>query len=217
MRTASLWGAPPSRFYRFLRRVRENTKSSHPSLGVLGCADGKFVLPAARAGFHVLAVDVDAVALFGGQKPWVGDTYVRMPGLAARLAEEGLENRVKVVQSDFTQMETPSVLLDGVFVSGAIQYSLNLPSGADEILGALLRFVTPRGLFYIDYMLPYETKYQGRPNCPTATWWKGRATTLEGWQVIHHRVLPPVLDHAHVEFPVDHYHQWGHLLLQRTC
>jgi len=155
-------------------------------LAVLGCADGKFVLPAARRGFSVLAVDVDHVALYGGPKPGIGG-LVSMPGLVSRLGTEGLVRRVDVVCADFATV-TPRPM-DSVFISGAIQHSRNLPRTAEELLNAALGFVRPGGLFYLDYMLPYEAKYIGRPNCPGAEWWRQRLTRLDGWHVVHHRGL----------------------------
>jgi SAM-dependent methyltransferase len=212
LRTASLWGKPPSRFYRFLGKVSSLTCDSSPSLAALGCADGKFVLPAARRSFNVLAIDVDHVALYGGLKPGIGGV-VHMPGLVARLKAENLAQRVDVVCADFATIRPRP--MDSVFVSGAIQYSHNLPRTAEEILDAALSFVRPGGLFYLDYMLPYEAKYIGRPNCPDAGWWRQWLARPQGWHVMYHRVLPPVRDPAHVEFPVDHFHQWGHVLMQR--
>lgn len=212
MKTASLWGRPPTRFYRFLDLVASNPGGKR-ELTVLGCADGKFVLPAARRKFNVLAVDIDSVALYGGAKEGVGG-QVTMPGLVARLEAEGLSSQVKVLCADFTELKPEP--MDAVFTSGSIQYSCNMPKTADALLQAALGFVRPGGLFYIDYMLPYEVKYIGRPNCPDAAWWRQKAAELNDWTVMHHRVLQPTRDIAHVEYPVDHYHQWGHLLMRRS-
>jgi hypothetical protein len=212
VKTASLWGHPPSRFYRFLKLVGAS-RDAEATLAVLGCADGKYVLPAARKQFKVLAVDIDEVSLYGGLKPGTGG-LVSMPGLVSRLQVEHLSDQVEVVHGDFVEMVPRPT--DAVFISGAIQYSHNLPNTAEKLLTAALLFVGLRGLFYIDYMLPYETKYIGRPNCPDAAWWRRWVSGLDGWNVLHHRVLRPTRDPAHVEFPVDHVHQWGHLLMRRS-
>jgi hypothetical protein len=189
------------------------TQGAQFDLCVLGCADGKFVLPAARRGLRVHAVDVDTIALFGGMKPGVeGDVYV--PGLCARLQREGLEDLVTVHQRDLRTAPQYSARL--VFTSGAIQYSLNLPASADELLRAVVARVAPGGLLYIDYMLPFEDKLKGRPNCPPREFWRAWAAKLSDFEVLHNRVLPPVLDRAHVEMPFDHYHQWGHLMARRN-
>jgi hypothetical protein len=212
LKTASLWGPPPSRFYRFLESIIVSC-GTNPELTIIGCADGKFVLPAARKGLKVRAIDIDVTALYGGAKPGV-DGEVVVPGLVSRLKAEGLLGSVEVICSDFTKINPrPSA---AVFTSGSLQYSYNLPKSASELLACLMTFVAPRGLLYIDYMLPYERKYIGRPNCPDAEWWRKEMKELNGWQVLHHRVLPPIRDRAHVEFPVDHFHQWGHVLLRRS-
>lgn len=214
-RTTSLWGRPPSRYYAYLRRLEEHVNDRKPSLAVLGCADGKFVLPAARRGFHVSAVDLDGVALFGGLKPVGVGGPVEMPGLTARLKAEGLTKTVEVVQCDFAEVAAPS-LHDGVLTSGAIQYSRNMPRDADYMLTAAIRYARQGGFVYLDYMLPYEAKYVGRPNCPPAEWWRSHLSSRSDIEVLYNRVLKPTLDRAHVEYPVDHYHHWGHALLRRT-
>jgi hypothetical protein len=100
-------------------------------------------------------------------------------------------------------------------MSGVIQYSNNMPATPDDLLNSAFRFVRSGGFFYLDYMLPFEDKYKGRPNCPEAIWWKAWLRQLEGWKVLYNRVLPPVRDFPHVEFPEEHFHQWGHVLLRR--
>ena len=95
-RTKSLWGNPLSRYYNFLKRVENEFQSSALSLSVLGCSDGKFVLPAARKGYKVLAVDIDEIAIKGGTKTGP-EGEVFMEGLISRLKKEELENQVKVL------------------------------------------------------------------------------------------------------------------------
>jgi hypothetical protein len=34
------------------------------------------------------------------------------------------------------------------------------------------------------------------------------------WKIIYNKVMPIQLEKAHVDMPVDHYHQWGHLCVQ---
>ena len=213
-KTSSLWGTPPTRYYRYLQRVQEHTGSAHPTLAIIGCADGKFVLPAARRGFRVWAIDIDETALFGGYKT-DPTGKVHMPGLASRVATEGLEELVEVVHGDFVE-SPPGRQFDAVFTSGALQYSNNTERSLEQMVDLVGDCVRPEGLLYIDYMLPYEEKYKGRPNCPEAAWWKEYFGRHDRWDVAYHRVMPPTLDRAHVEYPVDHYHQWGHVLAQRV-
>lgn len=213
IRTKSLWGEPPSRFYRLLNRTEalfDRTQSLR--IAILGCADGKFVLPAARRGHFVLAIDVDSVALFGGEKPGIGGK-VWMPGLVSRLEQERLRSQVRVVHGDFAR-DAPIRLSHLVFTSGAVQYSRNTSNPMRVMVERMKSYVTRGGLLYVDYMLPSEDKYVGRQNCPGRREWT-RYFQDSAWSLIYNRVLPPVVDRAHVEYTVDHYHHWGHLLVQR--
>ena len=214
VRTKSLWGPPPSRYYRLLRRAERLLGTRRPlTVAILGCADGKFVLPAARRGHRVVAIDVDPVALYGGEKPGLNGP-VWMPGLVWRLDREGLRQRVQVVNGDFAR-DAPVFRCQLVLTSGALQYSRNCTNPMSSMIRSVKRYVAPGGLLYVDYMLPYESKYQGRQNCPGREAWN--EYFLESrWRFFYNRVLPPVIDRAHVEYPVDHLHQWGHLLTQRV-
>ncbi|MGI8426324.1 MAG: hypothetical protein ACR2M4_06940 [Actinomycetota bacterium] len=213
MRTQSLWGKPPSRFYRLLRRL-DRALGAGWELVVLGCADGKFVVPAARKGVRVYAVDCDEVALFGGRKAQPCGTTVLMEGLRRRLEREELESLVEIRHADFVAQRAPR-RFTAVLTSGAIQYSRNVRYSADEIMCRIIEYVAPAGYLYVDYMLPWEAKYHGRPNCPDEEWWRWWSRRLAGWKVLYNRVLRPTRDPAHVEYPVDHYHRWGHLLMYR--
>lgn len=215
MKTASLWGTPPTRFYTYLRRLKDRSTDGELSLAVLGCADGKFVLPAARQGIKVWAIDIDELTLFGGYKESEGES-VHVPGLAARLKAENLEHLVEITHGSFFDVH-PNRTFDGVFTSGSFQYSNNIERGLDNMVTQVGSLVRDGGLLYIDYMLPYEEKYQGRPNCPEADWWKDYFRSNPEWNVIYNRAMPPTLDKAHLDYPVDHYHQWGHLLAERRA
>jgi SAM-dependent methyltransferase len=181
-------------------------------LAIVGCSDGKFVLPAARRGHAVFAIDTDETALFGGTK--LGpEGRVEMPGLFSRLQVEGLSERVMLVHGDFVEHRPPTPC-HAVLTSGAVQYSRNLIHTLDALVGALQAYVAPGGYLYIDYMLPMEAHQAERENFPAKERWT-RFFDSPGWQLLYNRVLPPVFERAHVDNPVDHYHHWGHLLAHR--
>jgi len=72
----SIWGKPNRSFYRFLAMIE--TVGLPKTLCVLGCSDGKFVIPAARKGFSVLALDIDTIALYGGEIDLLGEKVVNV-------------------------------------------------------------------------------------------------------------------------------------------
>ena len=211
MKTKSLWGTPPSRYYGFLRRVEKQFDSDSLMLCVLGCSDGKFVLPAARRGYYVLAIDIDRTAIFGGEKSGPnGPVY--MEGLHYRIKKENLKERVKVACEDFVEYKKTEKF-HAVWTSGAINYSYNLKHKIHDIIQNVKSFVLPNGYIYFDYMLPLETVHLTRENYFP----KGELAkyfTKGKWNIIYDRVLPPLVEKAHVDMPVDHRHHWGHLCVQ---
>jgi SAM-dependent methyltransferase len=208
-----MWGRPPKRYYQFLRFVEGSTDLQKLRVAILGCSDGKFVLPAARRGHHVLGIDVDEIALFGGTKLGPhGGTH--MPGLLARLQAENLEKSADVVHADFVEYQ-PTVQYHAVFTSGSVQYQRNLKHPVHSIVVAIQSFVAPGGFLYVDYMLPSEPEQLDRANYLSKEAWKCFFPEPT-WTVLYNRVLPPLLDRAHVDFPIDHFHTWGHLLVRRN-
>jgi SAM-dependent methyltransferase len=208
-----MWGNPPSRFYRLLQIVEAAFPVRSLSIAILGCSDGKFVLPAARRGHRVLAIDIDRVALFGGEKPGVGGV-AWMPGLVARLQQEKLHDRVNVIEADFVGGGPPQRAAHLAVTSGSIQYSRNLRHSVRAIVASIQSYVRPRGYLYVDYMLPTEEKHRERENFLVRGALRALFPATE-WQILYDRVLPPQPEKAHVDNPVDHFHHWGHLLARR--
>lgn len=213
-RTASSWGSPPSRYYRFLAHVERLFPERKPSLTVVGCADGKFVLPAARRGWRVFAIDVDARMIDGcDPDPDIG-VPVPVPGLMNRLDREGLAERVHVVRGDFMTANLPAT--DALWTSGALQYSNNIPYGIEALTDRLGMLVQENGRVYIEYMLPAEHRLQGRPNCPPASWWV-ESFPLRGWSILSHTHAYEEPDGPHPYAPWQHAHSWGRILAARRC
>jgi cyclopropane fatty-acyl-phospholipid synthase-like methyltransferase len=185
-------------------------------LAVLGCSDGKYVLPAARRGIEVIAVDIDEVSLFGGTKVGVDGSDVHMPGLVWRLAVEGLGDRVTVVHDDLAtvRLDPPC---DLVFISGAIQYAVNLRHSMTDLIGNVQACVAPGGRLFVEYMLPVEARHQGRANYLPPEVWTSMVST-DGWTVTSNRVAPAGFDRrTDVEVRAKHrYTQWGFLHAVRT-
>jgi hypothetical protein len=203
MRTSSLWGKPPTRYYNFIRMVETTFPSTALRVAILGCSDGKFVLPAARRGHSVLAMDIDETALFGGNKRGPNGA-IHMPGLRKRLRAEHLSHLVSIVNADFIEYRSRRPF-HAVFTSGAVQYSRNLKHPFETVIERLKAFVANQGYIYVDYMLPIEDQHKGRDNYPTKEAWSC-FFEAKGWRLIHNRVLPPLFERAHVDNPVDHYH-----------
>jgi hypothetical protein len=211
-RTASSWGSPPSRHYRFLSHVERLFPNRKPSLTVVGCADGKFVMPAARRGWRIFAVDVDTRMIDGCEaEPSIG-VPVPVPGLMRRLDEEGLGRLVNVVRGDFMTSDLPPA--DALWTSGALQYSNNIPYGIEALTDRLGTLLHGNGRVYIEYMLPVEQRFESRPNCPPLSWWV-ESFPLRGWSILSHTHAYETPDGPHPYAPWHHVHSWGRLLAAR--
>ena len=60
MKTKSIWGAPPKRIYNILKFVED--QNPHFTTCIVGCSDGKFLMPFARAHHEVTGYDIDEIA-----------------------------------------------------------------------------------------------------------------------------------------------------------
>ncbi len=213
-RNGSTWGKPSGRYFRFLSRVGREALGRAPSLTVVGCADGKFVLPAARRGWDVAAIDVDSRMIDGcPPEPALG-VPEPVAGLRERLRREGLDQRVTVVLGDFMTADFPR-RSDALWTSGSLQYSNNANHTIEALTDRLRDLVTRTGLVYIEYMLPVEPRLKGRPNCPPEHWWR-HAFPRRGWHVLSHTVRHKQPDGPHPYAPFPHAHSWGRLLARRS-
>lgn len=211
-KTSSTWGPPPRRLFRFFARVERTVNRRPPLFIVIGCADGKFVVPAARRGWCVVAVDRDANMIDGCPALPALGVSEPVPGLLRRLQAERLTDRVRVVRGDYMDEALPTG--DALWTSGAIQYSANTRYSIEAMTDRLRDLLVPGGVAYIEYMIPDEEKLKGRPNCPPIAWWKTRFAS-RGWQVLRHTVAINVPDRPHPYVPSPHTHSWGRLVAIR--
>lgn len=148
LKTESIWGHPDRNYFRFLDRIQKLRLPK--TLCILGCSDGKFVIPAAKRGFSVLAIDMDRVALFGGVVN-LSDRQIKIGGLTDRLRKEGLEEKVKVVHDDYIAY-SPESPYSGVFTSGSIHYGENSKYTFRETMESVKKYVAIPGLLFFEYI-----------------------------------------------------------------
>ena len=234
MKTASAWGTAPSRFYKLIRCI-EASVSKQLSACVVGCSDGKFVLPLLRRGHRVAAYDIDEAALFGGCKPFplhrrhtkrpryknyeqseafpiLPQECRRIPGLRDRVESEQLAHLVSIHHHDFSH-SPPGGRFDLVFTSCSIQYRFNSDLSAAHILGILQNHVASGGYLAIDYMLPLEDSHTWKRPLFLRTGAMRTFFSEDAWKVLHCRESQrPIFEAAHVDRPQDHYHRFGYLV-----
>ncbi len=212
MRTSSLWEQTLSFFPQFRAALGERT-SAGATVAVVGASDGKFVVPLAAAGYRVIAIERDPLALHGGEVCLPGDVTTYAMGLVARLKHEGLQDKVQVVERDFLAAAPCNGSCDAVWTSCSWHYSMNRRRSLAEFVGYMQRLVRPRGLFGAEFMMPTEeshflTEHYTSPE-------KLSRHFTDGWTILLTLRTSEFTEHAHVGQLHDHAHRMGLLIAVR--
>jgi SAM-dependent methyltransferase len=214
MRTQSLWEQTLTFFPQFQAALAE--QNSHGTVAVVGASDGKFVIPLAAAGNHVIAVERDSVALHGGQARLPGVERVTVvPGLVDRLKREELHDRVQIIEGDFLQItEVPDMICDAVWTSCSWHYSANHNRPLADFVERMKRLVRPGGLFGAEFMMPVEPHHRFAEHYTSPE--RLRQHFIGDWEVLLTLRTNEFTERAHVGQPHDHTHRMGLLLASRA-
>ena len=166
------------------------------TIAVVGAADGKFVIPMARAGASVTAIECDRAAL---------------DGLRRRLDAEHLTDRVQIITTDVLDLVNFDIH-DAVWTSCSWHYSRNHRRPLQEFTDSLERLCAPHGLLGAEYMMPTEPRHERIEHYLS----EGRIRSyLPRWSLIW-ETYTPVFDEApHPGQPKPHQHRMGFFLGQR--
>lgn len=235
MKTKSIWGNPPTRLYKLMKLAKENYGENFTAC-IVGCSDGKFLMPFARSGYEITGYDIDNTALYGGEKDFpitdkkikykYSDNFVsadyklekkKVLGITERLQLENLEKFATIEKRDFYKCDNKEKF-DVVFTSCSLHYSVNKDFTLEEKTKMLQNIVSPEGLLYIDYMMAIDEKdYITYPQ--SKFYRKGEIITYFGdnWNIISYRENNlPSFEGAHVDCVKDHFHRFGYILAQKV-
>lgn len=148
IKKGNLWYPPTKSLYTFLTRLE--SLGLPKTLAVLGCADGNYVIPAARRGFEVLAIDIDRIALYGGKTNF-GGKDLEILGLKKKLKRFGLEKNVKIVNESYFEYEK-SQTYSGVITSESTHYQINSKHTLEKRLEIIESYVSVGGLLLFEYL-----------------------------------------------------------------
>lgn len=238
MKTTSIWGAAPTRLYKFKSRLQSKF-GSQAKICIVGASDGKFVFPFLRSGMAVTAYEIDKIAVHGGEKefpkaqpnveqeeyvpnPDRNPIYKKVPsefrqilGLKKRAELEGLSELLTIREENFYK-QPPQESYEGVFTSCSIPYPSNFDIPLAQIMKSLLKPVKAGGYLYMDYMLPLEDCHSWRPEHYIRRGTLNRYFKAGEWNMIHWREQRnPVFEAAHVDRPENHFHRFGYILVER--
>ncbi|MDD4795856.1 MAG: hypothetical protein PHG03_04810 [Bacilli bacterium] len=234
MKTKSIWGNPPTRLYKLISLAEQNWGKKYKAC-IVGCSDGKFLMPFARRGTTVVGYDIDDTALYGGIKAFpIIDKKVKYDykpdfiskkyeledkkvlGTIDRIKLEKVENFAKVEKRDFYR-DVPNEKYDVVFTSCSLHYSANQDFTLQEKTHKLQNIVSEDGYLYMDYMMAIdEDDYEKYPS--SKFYRKNEILDFfdSDWEIISFRENHnPTFEGAHVDCVYDHFHRFGYLLAKR--
>ena len=234
MKTKSIWGQPPTRIYK-LMNLAEKEFGKDYTVCIVGCSDGKFLMPFARNKIKVTGYDIDKIDLYGGVKEFpirpgnpkfkyspdfVSPKYELQPidvlGVVKRVELEGLTKYAKIEERNFYK-NPPKEKFDVVFTSCSLHYTINNVFTLQEKIDLLKGIVKKNGLLYIDYMMAIdENDFEKYPNYKFFR--NGEALKFLGkdWEILsYYEQKNPVFEAGHVVTTEDHFHRFGYLLAKR--
>ncbi len=234
MKTKSIWGNPPTRLYKLLNLGKKDWGTNYKAC-IVGCSDGKFLMPFARNGIKVTGYDIDDIALYGGYKDFPlknkKETFKYAPnfvskdfalenrrvlGLTERLDIEGIAKYATIEKRDFYR-NMPKEKFNVVFTSCSLHYSANKDFTLEDKTKKLQDIVLPNGYLYIDYMMAIdEDDYEKYPK--EKFYRKGEIINYfdQNWEIISYRENNhPSFEAAHVDCVKDHFHRFGYILARR--
>ena len=233
MKTKSIWGQTPSRLYRLIKLANEKFKNENWTACIVGCSDGKFLIPFARAHHKVVGYDIDTIDLFGGEKDFPiyekrknitkydknfkSPNYPletrRVRGLQERIEIEKLDDYARIEERNFYE-NPPKEKFNVVFTSCSLHYTINNKFSLQDKINKLKNIVENGGILYIDYMMALEEEdFESFPNYKFFR--NGEAAKFLGndWKIIsNYEQKKPVFEAAHVVTSYDHFHRFGYLL-----
>jgi MoaA/NifB/PqqE/SkfB family radical SAM enzyme len=234
MKTKSIWGKPPTRLYRLINLGKKQFNNDFTAC-IVGCSDGKFLMPFARENIQVTGYDIDDIALYGGTKLFpLNDKSVKYEyssdfvskeyeleekqviGVIDRVKLENVENFVSLEKRDFYK-NVPQKKFDIVFTSCSLHYSANKNFSLEDKTKKLQNIVKDNGYLYIDYMMAIdENDYETYPS--NKFYRKNEILNYfdSNWKVVSFRENhSPSFEAAHVDCVKDHFHRFGYILAKK--
>ncbi len=206
----SQWQETKTFFPLFLHKLAYLGNQVH-SVCVVGASDGKFVIPLAEAGYSVEALDIDEIALFGGDVEFPPGKVFRMRGLKERLSDRGLSEQVAVRLVDFTDENVSISKHDAIFTSCSWHYSRNHHFPLERYVEKMQDALSAGGVFCSEYMMPVEVKHF-RSNHYVK---EGQLATLfpnKNWRLLEDFCTQPFVEDGHIGNSLPHVHQMGFLM-----
>lgn len=206
MKITSVWETTRTFFPLFLSEIK---KKGAKSIAVVGASDGKFVLPLAEAGIHVVAIENNPIAVNGGTYVSHDLGELKLAGLRNRLKSENLLDMVEILEYDLLKLATATIDVDAVWTSCSWHYSINHHMPVGTFISQMCGLLCPGGLFGAEYMMPVAPiHFNGGHYMQLGE----LATYFDRDNIIWDLSTQPFIEDSHVDQPQKHIHQMGFLV-----
>lgn len=202
--TDSLWDDTHTYFPMLISYLKKYSELKNGLL--VGCADGHFVGPLLNHCNVLTVVELDKIALFGGEVQVNKDTRRYDKGVVQKFEDQIKQERLKVVESNILDIDFHNEF-DFVFTSSSFHYSIN-EGKVESIIHKMIDSIKIGGIYSAEYMMPINEEQL----TTTRFLKKGEMVSLlEGYgiDVSYSYYSEPYLEKAHAYVPYDHYHQMG--------
>jgi hypothetical protein len=214
VQTQSLWEHTLTFFPQFLAALKEHA-SPDATVAVVGASDGKFVLPLAAAGYRVIAMERDPLAVHGGEVTLPGGDRAQAMGLIDRLKIEELWDRVQVVEADFLTAAPLNTLCDAVWTSCSWHYSANHTRPLADFVNRMQLLLRVNGIFGAEFMMPVKQGHHLIEHYTSPE--RLSRHFIPNWEILLTLRTNEFIERAHIGQPHDHTHRMGLLLAARTA
>ena len=211
IKTKSVWQNTKTFFPLFADFIEKQQKNSL-TICIIGASDGRFVIPLAKNGYQVIAIENDPILINGGVVDGPNKKKIDVLGLKKRIEIEKVSSNVKIIENNFFDVDL-SFSVDAIFTSSTWDCSLNHSHPVKVYLDKMIKIVKPTGLFCAEYMMPCEEKHKNIEHFLE----EGKINIFfnKNWQVLEEFYTPIFEDNPHIGKIIPHKHRMGFFMAKK--
>lgn len=212
IKTKSVWQNTKTFFPIFFDYlIKEYGKKT--KICIVGASDGRFVLPLAKYGYKILAIENDTVLIDGGTVSGPNDTTIKVLGLKKRLAIEKITSKVEILTKNFLDIKT-SLKADAIFTSSTWDCTINHSRPLKEYIMRMQEIVKIGGIFCAEYMMPCEARHKKIEHFLEEKQINNFFDSRK-WQILEEFFTPVFKDEPHIGKITSHNHRMGFFMAKK--
>lgn len=207
----SVWQNTKTFFPLFLNYLEQQNKKNL-TICIVGASDGRFVVPLAKKGYNVIAIENTPLMIDGGVADVGNEQKINILGLKKRLELHSVSSKVKIIKNNFLDLES-NFLVDAIFTSSTWDCSINHKYPVSEYLGKMKNLLKKNGIFCSEYMMPCEEKHKNIEHFLS----EGVINNYfdHNWQLLEEFYTPIFNDPPHIGKTIPHIHRMGFFLAKK--